>query len=219
MGLFDETNIDERLNCLIKIGEVSSVDYAKGTARVVFDDDDSVVSNDLQVLHTNTLKNKDFAMPDIGEDVVCLFLPSGTEEGFILGSVYAGEITPPENSGDKRTIVFSDGTKVCYNRAIHELSVEIEGTTIVADRADVKVTTPANVEVNGATMVKVDTQGTVVVTAASSATITAPTIALNGNVTVSGTVTAAGDVVGAGISLQTHVHTGNAGAPTSPPIA
>ena len=34
---------------LIKIGEVSSIDPAKCTARVVFDDEDSIVSYDLPV--------------------------------------------------------------------------------------------------------------------------------------------------------------------------
>ena len=89
-------NWQERLNSIIRIGEVSSVDYSRGTARVVFDDEDSAVSFDLPVLHTNTFANKDYALPDVGEDVLCLFLPSGPEEGFILGSFYAGEIELPE---------------------------------------------------------------------------------------------------------------------------
>lgn len=193
MSFFVDENKTEILNSLIKIGEVSSVDYAKGTARVVFDDDDSVVSNDLQVLQKNTFKNKDYYMPDVGEDVICLFLPSGTEEGFILGSVYAGDITPPESSGNKRTVVFSDNTKVSYDRETHTLSINIGETSILADGE--------NVYVKG-----------------SVATLEAPTIKLKGNVEVDGTLTAGGDVVGAGVSLQSHTHTGNMGSPTSAPI-
>ena len=41
MGLFANDDLSSRWSHLIKIGEVSSVDYSKGTARVVFDDDDS----------------------------------------------------------------------------------------------------------------------------------------------------------------------------------
>ena len=41
--LFGNTD-NENLNRLIRIGEVSSIDPDKCTARVVFDDDDSLVS-------------------------------------------------------------------------------------------------------------------------------------------------------------------------------
>lgn len=205
---FESEDLREALSKLIKIGEVSSVDFEKGTARVVFDDDDSIVSYDLQVLHRNTMKNKDFAMPDIGEDVVCLFLPSGEEEGFILGSVYAGEILPPENSGAKRTVVFADDTRISYDREAHQLDIAIGATAITANAENVVVNTPANVNVE----------------AAGSATIKAPAITIEGNVEIKGDVslngamTTTGDVVSGAISLQNHTHTGNLGAPTSPPL-
>lgn len=197
-NLFENDNVQEILKGIIKIGEVSSVDYAAGTARVVFDDDDSLVSNDLQVLQKNTIQNKDYCMPDIGEDVICLFLPSGTEEGFILGSVYAGEITPPESSGSKRTVVFSDETKISYDRETHTLSAVIGKTSIVADGEAVTVTgaskitgTAPQIELNGA-------------------------VTINGDVTVNGAVNASGDVVAAGISGSTHTHTGVHGDTTPP---
>jgi phage baseplate assembly protein V len=196
MSLFDD-NRDEVLKVLngfIKIGEVSSINPAAGTARVVFDDDDSLVSNDLQVLQKNTFSNKDYYMPDIGEDVVCIFLPSGSEEGFILGSVYAGEITPPESSGDIRAVVFSDETKISYDRSKHILSAVIGETSLIANGNEV------------------------VITGASKITGTAPNIVFNGNVTINGNVTATGDVVGAGVSLQNHPHKDSMGGTTTPPI-
>lgn len=217
MPLFNNENIQEALSRLIKIGEVSSVDYAAGTARVAFDDDDSLVSFDLQVLHNNTIANKDYAMPDVGEDVICLFLPSGTE-GFILGSVYAGEITPPETSGAKRTVEFSDGTRISYDRETNQLDVQISGTTISANKESVKVNTPVSVDITGAQTVKVDTQGAVLITGAGSAKITSPTITLEGNVIINGAVTVSGDVVSGGKSYLSHTHTGNEGKPTSAPL-
>lgn len=154
MSLFDNEDVIEKLNSLIKIGEVSSVDCATGTARVVFDDDDNLVSNDLQVLQKNTIQNKDYYMPDVGEDVVCLFLPSGTEEGFILGSVYAGDITPPESSANKRTVKFADDTVISYDRATHQLSISIGATNIIANGSSVVIENPTielkgNVNVSG----------------------------------------------------------------------
>ena len=38
--------------------------------------------------------------------------------------------------------------------------------------------------------------------------ITAPSVVINGDLTVSGSITADGDVIGAGISLSTHTHSG-----------
>lgn len=244
MNIFGANDTSEILNGLIRIGEVCEVDYAKGMARVVFDDDDSIVSNYLQVIHTNTYDNHDYAMPDIGEDVVCIFLSSGMEEGFILGSIYAGEITPPETSKDKRTVVFSDETKVSYDRALHELTIVIEGTKITANRENVEVVAPKKVAVTAedieatasntitatAKDIKADASSSLTATAGSSAKITSPTITLDGEVSVTGnitvaksvtvteTVTAAVDVLGGGKSLLSHTHTGNQGTPTSPPL-
>ena len=186
----DKDELDNILGRLIKIGEVSSIDPVNCTARVVFDDDDSLVSRPLKVIQRNSLKNKDFAMPAIGEDVVCVFLPNATEEGFIIGSFYAGAIKPPESTETKRTVLFADGTRVCYDTATGSLSVT--GAKAITLNAP-SVTLDGNVAITG-------------------------TLAVAGAVTADSTVTASGDVVGAGISLQKHTHTGNLGAPTSPPL-
>lgn len=228
MDFFNEDNAREVLKSLIKIGEVSSVDYAKGTARVVFDDDDSIVSNDLPVLQTNTLQNKDHALPDIGEDVVCLFLPSGNEEGFILGAVYAGEVQPAETSKDIRSVTFLDGTEIKYDRAAHLLSVKIDGTTITANRENVGINTPKNVNVKGGQTVNVEGGQTVNITGGTVINLVAPSVNLTmgsttmklngskasidasnveikgalkvtGNMTTTGSITATGAVYGSNI--------------------
>lgn len=199
--LFGNKDIKESLNQLIKIGEVSSVDPARGTARVTFDDDDSLVSYDLQVLQRNTYDNKDYAMPDVNEDVVCLFLPCGSEDGFILGSVYSGEITPPESDGDVRTVVFSDGTKISYNRKSHTLSAEIGKTSIVADQQNV------NVNTDGTATVK-----------ASTINLTG-NVSITGNVNITGGITATADIIAMGkTSLSAHTHTDSLNKPTSVPV-
>lgn len=197
----NKDEIKDFLKNLIRVGKVSSVDYQRATARVVFPDDDDIVSYDLPVLHRNAVKNKDYNMPDINERVVCLFLPSGVETGFILGSIYTKEVLPPETSGNFRTVVFDDGTRVRYDREKHQFTMEIEETKITANRQDVIINTPNSVNV----------------TTASNATVNAPSIVLNGDVEVTGTLTAAVDVLAQGISLVNHTHTGNQGIPTSPP--
>lgn len=175
------TNTDDNrfamLDIMIKIGEVSSVDAAKCTARVVFDDDDSLVSYDLPILQRNTLKNHDYALPDVGEDVICLFLASGSEAGFILGSIYAGEIEPPENAANKRYIEFSDGTKLSYDRSSHKLAAAIGDTTIEATQDSAKVTAG----------------GVTFTLSGNKATVDAQNIELGGNTTISGTLDVSGN--------------------------
>lgn len=212
MGVFDENDTKEMLNNLIKVGEVSSVNPTNGTARVIFYDDDSLVSGELQVIHTNTQKNKDFAMPDIGELVVCIFLASGTEEGFILGSVYTEDDTLPESSLNKRTIVFEDKTKISYDRSSHELTVVIDGTTITANRSSVTVVGAAAVNVEAS---KITLKGSVTI---DGTLTTTGSVDVSGDVTASGNVTAADVVTSAVASQNAHTHTTTApGDPTSAP--
>jgi phage baseplate assembly protein V len=149
MSLFDDGNehLKEAMAEMFRVGVVHSINPQKGTVRVRFPDDDDVVSYDLQVMHRNTYKNKDYNMPDIGEDVLCLFISNGMADGFVLGSVYAGDRTPPENTENKRTVVFSDDTKVSYDRDLHDLDIEIAGTKITANRKLIRIDTPLEVEV------------------------------------------------------------------------
>lgn len=237
MNLFGNQNLNEILNKLFKIGEVSSINPAKGTARVVFDDEDSVVSYDLPVLQRNTIKNQDYAMPDIGEDVACLFLPCGSEDGFILGSFYAGEITPPESDGNKRTVVFADNTRISYDRDKHILTVTIGKTSIVADQSNVNVSCSGTADISAGT-VNATASGNATISA-SSATVKASTINLTGNVTVQGNLTVSGNVTSAGSvsavavsaatvaatsvsaggkSFETHTHMDSTNSPTSGPV-
>lgn len=225
---------------LIKIGEVSSINPAKCTARVVFDDEDGLVSYDLPVLQRNTLKNRDFAMPDIGEDAIVLFFGEGQEDGVIIGSIYAGEVTPPESTEDRRTVVFDDDTRVCYDRQEHKLTVTIEGTEIVFNRQDGSITVPNAVTINCTTAT---------VNASSSVTLDTPktdvtgvlnvaglitgkdglavsggggggaAVTVTGNMKLQGQIEASSDVTAGGISLMKHKHQEQGdGAPTSPPL-
>lgn len=207
--LFQNDETMEFLKSIIRIGEVSSVDASKATARVVFDDFDSIVSYDLQVICRNTFANRDYAMPDIGEDVICLFLPTGTEAGFILGSVYAGEITPPENTVNRRCVEFLDGAKFMYDRSAHALTISIGDTAITVNRDAVAVESKNTIQAKVG-----DTE----------ATIGASGVSIKGNLSVDGAISASGDIstdtgdVKAGsVSLKNHTHiAGSLAAPNGP---
>jgi len=185
--LFQNDETMEFLKSIIRIGEVSSVDAAKGTARVVFDDFDSIVSYDLQVICRNTFANRDYAMPDIGEDVICVFLPTGTEAGFILGSVYAGEITPPESTIDRRCVEFSDRSKFMYDRAAHVFTASIGDTSITVNETGVDVSTKSTVHAK---------------VGSTEATIGADGVSIKGNLTVTGNISASGSASAASVSAS-----------------
>lgn len=235
MNLFD---MPEGVPSLIKIGEISSIDPAKCTARVVFDDEDSIVSFDLPVLQRNSLKNHDYAMPDVGEDAIVRFFGEGQEDGVILGSIYAGEVTPPESTENRRTVVFDDDTRVCYDRAEHKLTVTIEGTEVVFNRQDGSITVPNAVTINCTTAtvnassgITLDTpktdvtgvlnvaglitgKGGLAVSGGGGAAVT-----VTGNMKLQGQIEASSDVTAGGISLMKHKHQEQGdGAPTSPPL-
>jgi phage baseplate assembly protein gpV len=72
---------------MLRVGTVSSINAAAGSARVAFTDRDNLVSYELPVMK--------FAWPvQPGEDVVCIFLPTGAADGFVLGA-YHTEDDPP----------------------------------------------------------------------------------------------------------------------------
>lgn len=201
--------LERLLANIVRVGIVSSVGDEAGTARVVFDDRDDMVSYDMQVVQRQSLQNKDYVMPDVSEQVVCLFLPSGVEQGFVLGSYYSTQESRPADTRDVRRVVFSDGTAIEYNRSTHVLTANVQGDVVVTTTGDITATA----------------QGDVTVTAAGQITMTAPNITLNGSVlingplaqgtgsagggaTMAGPVTVANDVTAGGISLQGHTHTG-----------
>lgn len=138
-------DLNSRLSNIIRIGTVTSVKPEKQTARVVFSDRDETESYDLFVMVKNSKENKDDHMPDIDEEVLCVFLPIGIETGFIVGAYYSNENTPPASTNDKRITKYKDGTTVSYDRASHALDINIPENGSV------------NITVNGPATIKAPT--------------------------------------------------------------
>ena len=89
---------------MLRYGTVSSVNRKECSVRVLFEDHDDNVSPELRVLVRNTMNKKDYWLPDVGETVICLFMPNGEETGFVLGSVYSDADKPvPEISIDEKS--------------------------------------------------------------------------------------------------------------------
>lgn len=101
-----------------------------------------------------------------------------------------------------------------------ELSVAQDGdlvVTLVGGNASIDVT--GDIDVTASGNVAVTAGGTVDVDATGNVNVTAPTVAIDGNLTVTGTIVATGEVTGATKALSTHTHneTGTGGGVTGPP--
>lgn len=77
---FDDNDIRE-LQDMVRIGIVSSVNKDETTARVKIEEE-NIVTGDLRIV-----QNAYPWMPDIGQWVLCIFVPNGEGDGFILGGI------------------------------------------------------------------------------------------------------------------------------------
>ncbi|QST27717.1 phage baseplate assembly protein V [Escherichia albertii] len=118
-------------------GIISDIDEVKVCVRVTLPECDDLRTNWLPILQRNTQNNKDYWLPDIGEQVEVLLDDNG-EDGVVLGAVYSSVDTPPVTDKDKRYVRFSDGATIEYDRKQHRL-------TITAPQVDIK----GNVSVTG----------------------------------------------------------------------
>lgn len=116
---------------MLRFGIVTNIDELKATARVQFNDSDGMVSYWLSVLQSKTYKDKFYALPDIGEQVVCL-MDKNLEEGVILGAVYSGLDEVPVVSKDKVKVIFQDGAEFEYDRKEHTLNISCETINVQA---------------------------------------------------------------------------------------
>jgi phage baseplate assembly protein V len=119
------------LSELIRVGVVTGINPEKGTVRVHLVGVDEEVSYELPVIYPKTHKDKAYFMPDIGEQVVCIFSGQGLEQGFVLGAIYSEADTTPVSNKDKFFIRFEDGTEIEYDRQAHKLRISVRGDVLI----------------------------------------------------------------------------------------
>lgn len=137
------------LKNLVKEGVVSSCNPDTCSARVAFTDQSGKVSYDLPVLVRGSLHTKDYWMPEPGEQVVCLFLPSGNARGYIIGAVYSKKDRPPVTNAYKRHMAFSDGTTLEYDQSTHILTVNAAGTINIVAAKGISLSATDGVSITG----------------------------------------------------------------------
>ncbi len=123
------------LRSVVRVGIVSEVIPADCAARVVFEEKDETTSPILPVLTRGGKVNRDFWLPDIGEQVVCLFAANDKNHstGWVLGAHYKAGAGNAD-SVDKRRIDFSDGSFVEFDRATGGLTIQCTGDVVINGR-------------------------------------------------------------------------------------
>lgn len=133
---------------LIRVGTVSSVNAAAGTVRVAFAAQDDMVTYELPVITRGSKNNKDYWLPDVDEQVLCLFLPNtsgrGVRDGFVLGTFYSSVDAPVENSGDVYAVKYGDGTIIKHDRSTGKLTINATG--------DIDIIAGGKITINGTTI-------------------------------------------------------------------
>lgn len=123
---------------IIRIGKVSSIDYAKGLVRVAYHDKDDNVTQPLPMLADR------YYMPKVGDQIIVLHLSNGTEAGLALGRYWNDKNLPPE-SGDGLFRMDLDRNGAAFLKCLGGV-VTLKGGSIIADGS---VTINGNLTVNG----------------------------------------------------------------------
>lgn len=117
------------MKSMVRVGTVSDRNPNSCSVRVVFSDQDDLVSDWLPVVLPQALNTRDFSLPDIDETVVCVFLGSGIEAGFCLGAIYTD--ANPVGNEEQRGVWFPDGSYVVFDRETGTLTVAANGGVII----------------------------------------------------------------------------------------
>ena len=200
-------------------GIISDIDETSVRVRVTLPECDNLKSNWLAVLKRNSQDNKDYWLPDMGEQVEVLLDDNG-EDGVVLGAVYSTVDTAPVASRDKRYVQFSDGAAFEYDRSTHQLTINggiekivievINGTCLTSPNVEIKaqqVTVTSDTVDVKATDVSID--ATKVEVKAAAVTVDAPMSTFTGNVTVMKKLTWLGGMAGSGGIGNAATITGN----------
>lgn len=150
-------DIKRLLDGMLYIGDISSVDPGTGMVRVVRTDKSSKVSGELSVLQRGSSSSKDYWLPAVGDQVLCLQLPNfsgkGTGDGFVLGTFYSKVDVPPDGAAVGTRVLNHPGNMTMTiggTLTIHAGTLDIQGGgDVVASGISLKGHTHGGVESGG----------------------------------------------------------------------
>lgn len=156
---------------IVRIGKIVSVDYANGTAGVVYTDRNNEPSPQFPFFSMT------YDMPKINDTVVVLLLPNSTTKGFILGVPWSRARVPRKGGKGIFFKEFPDGSYIRYNAGTKQMEVS-------ANHIALKSATAQSITVSGGI-----NAGTIEAGSLVADDVTVTQTANIRNLTVSGTAT------------------------------
>ncbi len=127
---------------MIKIGKISSINPKTCTAKVIFEDEQNIVTKDLPIMVPFTLADKAYYMPKVNERVLCVFTNNSRSQGFILGSFYAQNREPTIQDSNVVYIQFEDGTSIKYDKNTKALDIDCVGEVTISAKEKITFKAP-----------------------------------------------------------------------------
>ncbi len=115
------------LKNLVRVGEVSDIDYSKGRVKIVFRDKDEIVTPFLPML------SLEYNMPKINDSVLCLFLGNGIQKGFCIGPYYSEKNKPSVTGSNIYYKDFFGEAFLKYDKDTHTLTLSAQNVSIEGD--------------------------------------------------------------------------------------
>ncbi|WP_165667405.1 phage baseplate assembly protein V [Metapseudomonas otitidis] len=186
----DLATLARLLENLIRLGTVAEVDHAAARVRV---QSGQLLTGWLPWLAPRAGADREWNPPTPGEQVLVLSPSGQTAQGVVLCGLFSDQHTANGDRPGLHRRTYRDGAVIEYDSVAHHLRATLPagGSTELVSTGGISITGD------------ITHQGNYTQT---------------GNQNVTGTVTVSTDVVAAGVSLVKHVHLGNLGAPTSPPL-
>jgi len=123
---------------MLRVGDVSSVNYENGTVRVAFFDMNNIVSSEIPML------SNEYNIPDVGDTVACIMYNHGNSKGICLGSFYNSSNKDPDGAEELYIKRFLSEGYIKYSKASKTLTIASDAVAIIGN-----VTITGNLDVSG----------------------------------------------------------------------
>ena len=180
LGMDQLADIARRLENLLRLGTIVSVDYAAVRCRVK---SGALLTASIPWITPRAGSARTWWAPSVGEQVMILSPGGDPARAVVLPSINTDTDARPAGADSSTVTAFDDGAVISYDPVAHELRATLPSGGKAYLAAPGGVAIDGDVAITGALHVSKD-------------------------VTVDTKLTAATDVVGGGISLKSHKHPG-----------
>lgn len=197
-------DIIRRLENLIRIGTVASVDHANARCTV---DCVGIMTAPLPWITARAGTDRTWDAPTVGEQVL-VFAPSGEMmQAVVLMGLYHNDSPAPASQSNIKTRHFDDGCTITYDTSAHALSAILPsgGTAVITANGGVTINANAGITINASGGATINGNTKINGNLAISGSLAGGTGG-GGGATINGAIKATGDVVAGNISVQNHKH-------------